>query len=124
MLSAIGFSAAAFGSHLIVSSQSFQRLAEASSVSGDSMAPFLQYGVLGLVVVGFATGWIVPGPQAKALAAENTRLSALIENKLLPMIETSSAALERAAIAMEKCTDALDRRAALEAVEADRRTRA
>lgn len=104
----------AAGAHVIVAIAPLQRLTEAAT-SVDPIAPFLQYGVLGLVVVGFATGWIVPGPQAKALAAENARLSALIEGKLLPMTETYAAALERAAIAMEKTTEALDRRTRAEA---------
>lgn len=96
--------------HTVSTHQLSQRLAEVASAT-DPITPFLQYGVLGLVVVGFATGWIVPGPQAKALAAENTRLSALIEGKMFPMFEQYAATMERAAIALEKSAEAMDRQA-------------
>lgn len=86
------------------------RLAEASSAAAP-VSDLLQYGVLGLVVIGFATGWIVPGPQAKALAAENTRLSTLIEGKLFPMLEQYATTMERAAIALERTSEAMDRQA-------------
>ena len=76
--------------------------------------------MLGLVVLGFATGWIVPGPQAKALTTENARLSALIENKLLPMSEQYAATMEKAASALEKSAEALDRRAELDRLEQER----
>ena len=75
--------------------------------SGTSLESFLQYGVLGLVVVGFLTGWIVPGPTAKQMLGENTRLQTLVE-KVIPMtatyastMEKSTAALDRAAQVME-----------------------
>lgn len=94
------------------------RAAETASASGDSISNFLQYGVLGLVVIGFITGWIVPGPQAKALAAENARLSALIEGKLFPMFEQYTGTMERAAMALEKSADAMDRQAERERIAA------
>ena len=75
--------------------------------SSTSIETFLQYGVLGLVVVGFLTGWIVPGPTAKQMLGENTRLQTLVE-KVIPMtatyastMEKSTAALDRAAQVME-----------------------
>lgn len=102
---------------------SMQRIAEVASTS-DPISSFLQYGVLGLVVVGFITGWIVPGPTAKALSAENTRLSGFIENKLFPMLEQSAATMERAAIALEKSTEAMERQAERDRLEADRAQRA
>ena len=89
--------------------------ADPASSSG-SIETFLQYGVLGLVVVGFLTGWIVPGPQAKQLLAENQRLTALLEEKVIPLsstysatMERSNAALEKAASAMEAMIDHMDR---------------
>lgn len=97
----------------------YQRYIEAVSAV-DPLTPLLQYGVLGLVVLGFATGWIVPGPTAKAYAAENARLSALIEGKLLPMSEQYAATMERAAIALEKSSEALDRLAERDRLEAER----
>jgi hypothetical protein len=89
----------------------FSMTAMEAGVSNGSVADFLQYGVLGLVVIGFITGWIVPGPQAKALAAENARLSGLIEGKLFPMFEQYAGAMERAAVALEKSAEAMDRQA-------------
>lgn len=94
----------------VAMSPAAQRMGEAVATT-DPVSNFLQYGVLGLVVIGFATGWIVPGPQAKALAAENTRLSGLIEGKLFPMFEQYAGTMERAAMALEKSADALDRQA-------------
>lgn len=98
-------------------------IAEAATAATD-IGSFLQYGVLGLVVVGFITGWIAPGYQAKALAAENARLLALFENKLFPLIESSADALGRSAVAMEKSADALNKRTVDEAVEHAARDRA
>jgi len=78
-------------------------------VAGNPVEYLLQYGPLGLVVIGFLTGWIVPGYHAKSLEAENRRLTALFEGKLLPMIETNGATLDRANSAMEKSAAALER---------------
>ena len=79
------------------------------SPSTDPVAFLLQYGVLGIVVIGFIFGWIVPGPQARQLLDENRRLTALIENKLLPMSEQYAVALDRSAIVMDKATSALEK---------------
>lgn len=70
---------------------------------------FLQYGVLGLLVVGFVTGWIVPGYQAKQLLEENRRLTALVEGKVFPLLETTGQTFDKAASAMEKATAAFER---------------
>lgn len=94
----------------ITANPSSQRMIEAA-VATDPVSSFLQYGVLGLVVIGFITGWIVPGPQLKAVAAENTRLSGLIEGKMFPMLETYAGTMEKAAMALEKAADAMDRQA-------------
>jgi cytochrome b len=93
--------------------------------SGSSLplGSLLQYGVLGLVVVGFITGWIVPGPQAKALAAENARLSALIEGRLFPMLEQHASTMERAAIALENSAAAMNRQSERERVADARKSR-
>jgi hypothetical protein len=87
------------------------------------LGSLLQYGVLGLVVIGFISGWIVPGPQAKALAAENARLSALIEGRLFPMIEQSASTMEKAAIALENSTTAINRLAERERLSDARKSR-
>lgn len=97
----------------LIASPPLVRAVEAVSTS-DPVEGLLQYGVLGLVVIGFATGWIVPGPQAKALAAENARLSAVIEGRLFPMFEQYATTMERAASALEKSAEAMDRQAARE----------
>jgi hypothetical protein len=86
-----------------------QRMAEAASAAADPLSSLIQYGVLGIVVIGFITGWIVPGPQAKQLIEENKRLTALIENKLLPMSEQYAVALDRSAVVMDKATTALEK---------------
>lgn len=96
-------------------------VAEASAPP--AVGDFLQYGVLGLVVVGFATGWIVPGPQAKALAAENARLSALIDGKIFPVLEQYASTMEKAAGALERAAEALDRQAEREKIALDDRAR-
>jgi hypothetical protein len=88
-------------------------LATASEATGsnDPFQLLLQYGVLGLVVIGFATGWIVPGVQAKALDAENKRLTAVIEGKLFPMLESYGASQDKANTALTKATDAMEKSA-------------
>lgn len=106
----------------VTANPSTMRLAEPLATA-DPVSNFLQYGVLGLVVIGFATGWIVPGPTAKALAAENTRLSALFEGQLLPMVGQYASTMERAAIALEKSAEAMDRQARREQDAHDRATR-
>ena len=95
-------------------------LAAEESVSSGSIGDFLQYGVLGLVVIGFITGWIVPGHSAKAMAAENTRLSGLIEGKLFPMLEQYATTMEKAAIALEKAAEAMDRQAERDRAQQER----
>jgi hypothetical protein len=93
-----------------------QRLIEAAGAT-DPIAGYLQYGVLGLVVVGFMTGWIAPGPQVKALAAENTRLSTLIEGQLFPILTQYAGTMEKAAMALEKAAEAMDRQAERERLQ-------
>ena len=82
--------------------------------------PFVQlttYGPLGLIVLGFITGWIVPGPQAKQQAAEISRLQDLFESEVLPMAKTYAetiaevtSVLERVLPVLEKAIDAVARR--------------
>ena len=94
------------------------------AAAADGTAPqspldyFLQYGVLGLVLIGFVTGWIVPGYQAKQLLEENKRLTALVEGKVFPMLETTGTTLDKASSAMEKATTAFER--ALDRAESPR----
>ena len=97
--------AAGVTAHLVAGAHSWTKATEAATSGG--WEPFLQYGVLGLVVVGFITGWIVPGYQAKQLLAENARLTRLIEDKVLPMAETNAVTLDRAATALERAAEAI-----------------
>lgn len=98
------------GATSLTSHPAFMRLAEVASVT-DPLTPLLQYGVLGLVVVGFMTRWIVTGAEAKALAAENARLTGVIENEIFPMLKQYGGVLEKAADALERAADAMNRQA-------------
>lgn len=82
--------------------------AETPGLTSDPLTTLIQYGVLGMVVLGFITGWIVPGPQAKQLIEENKRLNVLVENKLLPMSEQYAKSMERSSIVIENATNALE----------------
>lgn len=94
--------------HVVVASQQLQRVAEATGGT-DPIAGFLQYGVLGLVVVGFATGWLVSGSQMKAVQTENLRLQGVIEERLYPMIEKHAVTMDRVVSALDKTNEALER---------------
>lgn len=86
------------------------RVASEAPTPANPVEYLLQYGPLGLVVIGFLTGWIVPGYHAKSLEAENRRLTALFEGKMLPMIETYAATLDRATSVMELDREASQKR--------------
>lgn len=73
----------------------------------DPFASLTQYGPLGLMVLGFLTGWIVPGPTAKAQAAEITRLQTLFENEVLPMAKTYAETMAEVTKVLDKVLDAL-----------------
>jgi hypothetical protein len=54
---------------------------------------FAQYGVLGIIVVGFIAGWIWPRPSVERLIAQNERLQAQVdalfevyESKVMPTL--------------------------------------
>jgi hypothetical protein len=79
---------------LALSTVSAAPAADAPTISGDPLSIILQYGTLGIVVLGFITGWIVPGPTAKQLVEENRRLNLLITETLIPLIEKTTTSLE------------------------------
>lgn len=61
---------------------------------------WVQYGVLGLVVLSLITGWLVPGwawrreaERADRLAQENARLREHIEDRVVPLIERALATI-------------------------------
>lgn len=85
-------------------------VAETAPSAGQFLDGWLQYGVLGLLVVAFILGWIVPGWYAKQLVEENKRLSVLIEEKVLPMTATYGLTMDRASSALERAADALNER--------------
>jgi hypothetical protein len=74
----------------------------------DPLAILLQYGTLGIVVLGFITGWIVPGPTAKQLVEENRRLNLLITETLLPLIEKTTTSLERSSQTSGNVTEVIN----------------
>lgn len=73
-------------------------LAQAAS-SGDIVA-FVQYGVLGLVVLGFIAGWIWPKPSVDRLLRDNARLenqvdelTRIYQSEVIPTMVRSSEVL-------------------------------
>lgn len=68
---------------------------------------FTQYGVLGALVVSFVTGWIAPGYLLKREQEETQRLRELIEERVIPAVEQSSAAMAKAAEALDRSLDVL-----------------
>lgn len=85
-----------------------------SLVAGDAAAPGLdglvQYGPLGLIVLGFVTGWIVPGNVSRQKDAEITRLQALFEQQVLPMAVQYAEVMSEVTRALERATTVVDRR--------------
>jgi hypothetical protein len=71
-------------------------VAQATGVPGDVTA-WLQGGILGLVVVGFLTGKIRRGADYDQVQAENARLRAVMEDRVLPALIRSNEVLGRAA---------------------------
>jgi hypothetical protein len=61
-----------------------------------SPATYLTYGPLGLIVIGFVTGQIVTGKQAKRLEDENDRMRKLLEEKVIPLVQENTRVTEEA----------------------------
>lgn len=68
----------------------------AAEAPTDPTTGWLAYGPLGLMVVGFATGVIVPGHVYKQVLKENERLHSLIDEKVYPTVEANARATEQA----------------------------
>lgn len=68
---------------------------------------FAQYGILGALVIGFLTGWISPGYLLKREQEETARLRALIEDRVIPAVEESSAALKASGESVDKALSVL-----------------
>lgn len=77
------------------------------AADSDPFTSLTQYGPLGLMVLGFLTGWIVPGPTAKAQAAEITRLQTLFEGEVLPMAKTYAETMAQVTTVLEKVLDVM-----------------
>lgn len=90
---------------LTLAAVTFSATPTAEGVSSDPVLTLINYGVLGIVVVGFVTGWIAPGPQVKQLVAENQRLNLLITGTLLPLIEKVVLVLDQNTSATKRSTD-------------------
>jgi hypothetical protein len=71
-------------------------VAQATGVPTD-VAAWLQYGVIGLVVLGFLTGKVRRGADYDQVQAENARLRAVMEDRVLPALIRSNEVLGRAA---------------------------
>jgi hypothetical protein len=70
---------------------------------------FSQYGPLGLIVLAFIMGWIVPGPVAKKQDDEIKRLQRLFEEKVIPMAEKYAETMAHTNSVLEKALEALRR---------------
>ncbi len=68
----------------------------ALSQTSDPTGGLLSYGVLGIVVVAFITGLLVPGYLYRRLDAENERLRKLVEERVFPALEAGTAATREA----------------------------
>lgn len=76
--------------------------------ASEPLTNLIQYGVLGIVVIGFVTGWIAPGPQVKQLVEENKRLNLLITDTLLPTIEKVTLVLDQNTSASKRQTEVVE----------------
>lgn len=81
---------------------------KADPLPSDPLSILLGYGPLGIVVIGFIVGWIVPGSQAKSLAEENKRLVAIITDTLFPLIDKAASNTERGNATNERVTEVLE----------------
>lgn len=68
-------------------------LSGAAPGTSDPLTGLLTYGPLGIMVVALATGIFVPGPTHNRIVKENDRLREIIDNKVYPAIESSTAAV-------------------------------
>ncbi len=73
----------------------------------DPTGGLLSYGVLGLLVVAFLVGQIVPGYLYKRVEAENDRLRQLVDDKVYPTIEASTNVTQEAQKTMREVIRAL-----------------
>lgn len=77
-------------------------------VSADPIGTLLAYGPLGIMVIGFITGWIAPGTQVKQLLAENARLNLIITGTMLPILEKVTLVMDQATSATKTNTEVVE----------------
>jgi len=92
-----------------------------SSSNFDPWLSLTQYGPLGLMVLGFITGWIVPGPAVKAKDAEIRRLQSLFEDQVVPMTQTYATTMAQTTEVLKEITPVLSRAADLVREQSERR---
>lgn len=86
-------------------------------MSGDTGTPLdllLAYGPLGVIVVLFIIGWIVPRRTVDQKDAEILRLQRLFEDEVMPMAKTYAETMQHTTGVMEQASRALTIQAALE----------
>lgn len=71
-------------------------------MEADALLELLQHGVLGFVLIALILGWIVPGKshdravrRADRLEEENKRIRDRVEDKVVPLVQTAIASMER-----------------------------
>lgn len=80
------------------------------TASSDPFSVLLSYGPLGIMVVGFVTGLLVPGYLYKRIDGENDRLRRLIEDKVIPLVEQNSRVTEEAIDVIKNYNDIIKSR--------------
>jgi hypothetical protein len=86
-------------------------IAEQQQFASDPTSMLLGYGPLGLVVIGFLTGWLVPGTQLKKSEAETARLQRLFDDQVFPMAQTYASTMAQATVVLHDVTEELRRTA-------------
>lgn len=105
----MSFVLGALGYHLGEMSARLSAATGAGAGGADLFGSLTQYGPLGLIVIGFLTGWIVPGPQVKSKDAEIKRLQSLFEDQVVPMTQTYATTMAGTTKTLEQVAPILQR---------------
>lgn len=84
-------------------------VAESLTQPTDPYSLLLGFGPLGLMVIGFITGWIVPGHQLRKSEAEVARLQSLFDDQVFPMAQTYASTMATATQVLHDVTEELRR---------------
>lgn len=87
------------------------RVAVQADSSVTDVGQFLQYGILGLLVVAMLTGWLVPGYLYKQERTENDRLKRVIEERLVGTAAEYAEAMHASSAALDRAIDVIASRA-------------